>query len=101
MMKGICVNHHCPRFEYSVDPAKEGDLCSECGQLLCHESGRSFADFLAQADRVDVEYSVTISVSVDNPAPTCDDLRRAIYLGTGYAVDSEDAVIVTSEASAL
>jgi len=40
---GVCVNHHCSRFEYRV-PASDGDTCSDCGQLLCHESGLTWED---------------------------------------------------------
>jgi len=45
LTRGICVNHmgRCSMFEKPV-PAVEGDRCSECGQLLCHESGVAWAD---------------------------------------------------------
>lgn len=50
-MKGICVNHDCSRFEYTVDVSNnvevaETERCSDCGQLLCHESGLTFRDAL-------------------------------------------------------
>lgn len=44
-MRGICVNYpgRCSMFERPVE-AVEGDRCSECGQLLCHESGLTWGD---------------------------------------------------------
>jgi hypothetical protein len=41
---GECVNHPCSRFEYPVPAADEDARCDECGQLLCHESGLTWAD---------------------------------------------------------
>lgn len=48
-MRGICVNHGCPRFEHRVavsDDLKDAETerCPECSQLLCHESGLTFRD---------------------------------------------------------
>lgn len=43
-MKGICVNHDCAHFQYSVEVDTDDERCEGCGQLLCHESGLTFPD---------------------------------------------------------
>lgn len=51
---GKCANHECRRFEYVV-AAEVGDVdvCSECGQVLVHESGLTWADAAAAGYRGD------------------------------------------------
>jgi hypothetical protein len=43
MERGICTNHRCIRFEYSV-AAVPGDRCSACGWRLEHETGLTWDD---------------------------------------------------------
>lgn len=38
IVTGICVNHHCSRFEYVV-PAHEGATCDTCGHRLLAPNG--------------------------------------------------------------
>lgn len=74
----------------------------ELDYLVCNRCSDEFkieAAALAPAEppepdeeRVNVEYTVEISVRGDQPAPTEEDLKRAIYQQT--EVDSEDAVHV-------
>lgn len=47
---GMCANYKggCPSFERAV-PAVEGDTCGDCGHLLLHSSGLTWAD--ARAER--------------------------------------------------
>ena len=49
---------------------------------------------------VDVEYHVVISVLETEPAPTTEDLKKAIYRGSDW-IDTEDAILVTAEGGAL
>lgn len=48
---GMCANYkgRCSMFEKPV-PAVEGDRCSECGHLLLHESGLTWADARMKAE---------------------------------------------------
>lgn len=57
-MRAICANHHCPRFEFAVAVSDdiadaETERCSECSQLLLHESGETFKDALYRREARD------------------------------------------------
>jgi hypothetical protein len=62
---GICVNHDCRAFERRVE-AKDGDCCMVCEQVLCHESGLTWADWAAKEhERLNPRIRYTLSSDRD------------------------------------